>query len=360
MHTKNLQLRSDQWWTMSKFTKRIVIFSVFAVIVLALLIYYVNPREYYLALKDFPVTIAIAYLGIMFISFFLRSFRWRELLSATGFDTSIKFAWRTMHAAWFVNWITPLRIGEMVRLYSAKKNEGISYGANSAAIAIEHIFDLIALLIITCISLIVTLQRRQVPDNTYLILVLGLVAIIGLIVLVFVLLFFGKKVARIIKPIHNELYENLLFLHSSFKNGFKIASKRPVKLIMMAFLSFVIWVIESSMLYLLIIGLKLNVSFPTTILAGSIGFLTFTVPLLPGNLGTYEAVFVAILTIAGLSPRIALHVPLTDRVIKSIYMLALGLPLLLSEGINIAKLEEVDEFIEEEEDKLVEENSMGK
>jgi len=266
-----------------------------------------------------------------------------------------------MHAAWFVNWITPFRIGEMVRLYSAKKNEGISYGANSAAIAIEHIFDLIAILIITCISLIVTLQLSQIPDNTYLILLLGLVAIIGLIALVLVLLFFGKKVARLARPISQELYENLLYLHSSFKNGFKIASKKPGKLIMMALLSGVIWVIESSVLYILIIGLNMNVPFSVTVLAGSIGFLTFTVPLLPGNIGTYEAVFVAILSIAGITPRIALHVPLTDRVIKSIYMLALGLPLLLAEGINITKLreieEEVEEYIEEEEDKLVIENS---
>jgi hypothetical protein len=43
-------------------------------------------------------------------------------------------------------------------------------------------------------------------------------------------------------------------------------------------------------------------------------------------------------------------------------MLAFGLPLLLAEGINITKLreieEEVEEYIEEEEDKLVMENSM--
>ena len=345
---------------MKKFTKRIIIFSVFAVIVLALLLYYVNLREYYQALKEFPITIAFIYLVIIFVSFFLRSFRWKELLSATGFDTSIKFSWRTMHAAWFVNWITPLRFGEMVRLYSAKKNEGISYGANSAAIAIEHIFDLIAILIIICTSLIATLQLSQVPDNTYFVLVLALVAIIGLIVAVIVLLFFGNKAARLVKPIHNELYENLLYLHSSFKSGFKIASKKPGKLIMMALLSFVIWVIESTVLYLLIIGLGMSPSVPfsITVLAGSIGFLTFTVPLLPGNLGTYEAVFVAILTIAGITPRRALHVVLTDRILKAMYMLAIGLPLLLKEGINITKLEEVDEYIEEEEEKLVRENSI--
>ena len=178
---------------MKKFTKRISILSVFAVIVLALLLYYVNPREYYQALREFPILLGGVYLVIIFVSYFLRSFRWKELLSTTGFDTSIKFTWKTMHAAWFVNWITPLRIGEMVRLYSAKKNEGISYGANSAAIAIEHIFDLIAILIITCISLIVTLQLSQVPDNTYFVLVLALVAIIGLIVAVIVLLFLAIK-----------------------------------------------------------------------------------------------------------------------------------------------------------------------
>jgi len=347
---------------MKKFTKRIIILSVLAVIVLAVILYYVNPREYYQALKEFPVLLGGVYLVIIFVSYFLRSFRWKELLSTTGFDTSIKFTWRTLHAAWFVNWITPLRIGEMVRLYSAKKNEGISYGANSAAIAIEHIFDLIAILIISCLSLIVTLQLGQVPGNTIIILVLALAAIIGLIVLVIVLLFFGKKVARLAKPISQELYENLLYLHNSFKKGFKIASKKPVKLFFMALLSFVIWVIETTMLYILIIGLKMNVPFSITTLAGSIGFLTFTVPLLPGNLGTYEAVFVAILSIAGITPRRALHVPLTDRVIKSIYMLALGLPLLLAEGINITKLkeieEEVEEYIEEEEDKLVMENSI--
>lgn len=345
-----------------KYKKRMIILSVFAVIILALLLYYVDPREYYQALQEFPVILGCAYLVIIFVSYFLRSFRWKELLSTTGCDTSIKFTWRTLHAAWFVNWITPLRIGEMVRLYSAKKNEGISYGANSAAIAIEHIFDLIAILIISGISLIVTLQLSQVPDNTFIILVLALAAIIGLIVLVLVLLFFGKKVARLARPISQELYENLLYLHSSFKKGFKIASKKPVKLILMAVLSFAIWVIESAMLYILIIGLNMNVPLSVTVLAGSIGFLTFTVPLLPGSIGTYEAVFVAILSIAGIAPRIALHVPLTDRVIKSIYMLALGLPLLLAEGINITKLreieEEVEEYIEEEEDKLVMENSM--
>jgi uncharacterized protein (TIRG00374 family) len=348
---------------MSAMKKRIAILSVFGIIVLALLLYYVNPGEYYQALRDFPVLLGGVYLVIIGGSYFLRSFRWKELLSTTGCDTSIKFTWRTLHAAWFVNWITPLRIGEMVRLYSAKKNEGISYGANSAAIAIEHIFDLIAILIISCLSLIITLQLSQVPDNTIIILVLALAAIIGLIVLVLVLLFFGKKVARLAKPISQELYENLLRLHSSFKTGFKIASKKPVKLTLMALLSFVIWVIETTMLYILIIGLNMTqVPFSITTLAGSIGFLTFTVPLLPGNIGTYEAVFVAILSIAGITPRKALQVPLTDRVIKSIYMLALGLPLLLAEGINFTRLreieEEVEEYMEEEEDKLVMENSI--
>ena len=185
--------------------KRIVSLSVFGIIVLALLLYYVNPGEYYQALRGFPIQFGAIYLAIIFGSYFLRSFRWKELLSTTGCDTSIKFTWRTLHAAWFVNWITPLRIGEMVRLYSAKKNEGISYGANSAAIAIEHIFDLIAILIISGISLIVTLQLGQVPANTFIILVLALAAIIGLIILVLVLLFFGKKVARLARPISQEL-----------------------------------------------------------------------------------------------------------------------------------------------------------
>ena len=135
----------------------------------------------------------------------------------------------------------------------------------------------------------------------------------------------------------------------------------PIKLIFMALLSFVIWIVETAMLYILIIGLNMNVPFSITTLAGSIGFLTFTVPLLPGNIGTYEAVVVAILSIAGITPRKALQVPLTDRVIKSFYMLAFGLPLLLAEGINFSRLreieEEVEEYMEEEEDRLVMENS---
>ena len=229
-------------------------------------------------------------LFLISIGYLMRYYRWRIIINSFGFYPSA----RTESKLWLASYAftaTPGKIGELVRCFFLKKVFNLPLNYSFIAIIIERLFDLIAVLIYLFCFLL--------NNEKTLILPVGKSLIFGIIIfmlLIFLIRF--KYYRKLINYVDNIKFN---FLNKFFKfrdlrrlNNFNNILKINI-LLKITFLSIISWGLEGISFLLLLHKLSFDISFfESTFIhttAGLIGALT----MLPGGLGSTEAITVYIL-----------------------------------------------------------------
>ena len=229
-------------------------------------------------------------LFLISIGYLMRYYRWRIIINSFGFYPSAK----TESKLWLASYAftaTPGKIGELVRCFFIKKVFNVPLKYSFIAIIFERLFDLIAVLIYLFCFLL--------NNEKTLILPVGKSLIFGIIIfmlLIFLIRF--KYYRKLINYVDNIKFN---FLNKFFKfrdlrrlNNFNNILKINI-LLKITFLSIISWGLEGISFLLLLHKLSFDISFfESTFIhttAGLIGALT----MLPGGLGSTEAITVYIL-----------------------------------------------------------------
>ena len=229
-------------------------------------------------------------LFLISIGYLIRYYRWRIIINSFGFYPSAK----TESKLWLASYAftaTPGKIGELVRCFFIKKVFNVYLNYSFIAIIFERLFDLIAVLIYLFCFLL--------NNEKTLILPVGKSLIFGIIIfmlLIFLIRF--KYYRKLINYVDNIKFN---FLNKFFKfrdlrrlNNFNNILKINI-LLKITFLSIISWGLEGISFLLLLHKLSFDISFfESTFIhttAGLIGALT----MLPGGLGSTEAITVYIL-----------------------------------------------------------------
>ena len=85
------------------------------------------------------------FLLLFSIAFFIRGYRWNLLVSDTA-NRKIYFI-KLIYIAWFLNAITPGRLGDFSRVYFPRKEKVLTAGTAFSAVLIDRLFDLLILTI---------------------------------------------------------------------------------------------------------------------------------------------------------------------------------------------------------------------
>ena len=94
-----------------------------------------------------------------FVSLWLRSRRWRAILSGAG-RRSIASVYSTMVLGYAANNVLPARLGEAVRAWSfCRRNPGVYGGTVFATIVVERLFDAFSLSVMAVLSVVALLAR---------------------------------------------------------------------------------------------------------------------------------------------------------------------------------------------------------
>ncbi len=257
----------------------------------------------------------------------IRAWRWRLLLSKSPGIARL-FAWLAI--GYLANNALPARLGELARVESLKRYEGIPRGLGLSSIILEKVFDGLTL----CLILGCMLLLHDFPDWVSWIGALSVAAFGGAALFALLCLRYRSRVLRVaetlLKPLGG-IGVTLLGLARSAAAGLE-ALKRPANFVQCLLLSCGIWGIEMVAVFLLFRAAGLQLGLWAALFTVTILSLGMLVPSPPGFVGTYEYFGSRALGVLGVEPSMAIAVTFLLHVQLLLATTAVGFLCLVATG----------------------------
>ncbi len=340
-------------------------------------------------LADVNIPIFLLSMLLMLAAYFLMTWRWQHLLDPLeipGTDTTvpqnpqsaigirhhanIPRLYAMMMTGYFFNTFFPARAGDIVRAYLLGRRTGLRKTTVLATVVIEKAFDGMALLLMLLLSLLLlpsaTSAKAFGLDPDALAWVAG-IALTGVIVGLALFYLHNARIAMLVEkilgylPLPDKLKHMAVRLIETFASGMHVF-KNPRPLISAALISLSVWGVVAFMF-----AAALNAFSNTTgaqfsaELTGLVGILFMTaivnlgllVPALPGNVGTYEALCIAVMAFFGVKKELAVAFALIFHVGQLVTTLVVGLIAFWSQNMSLSELRPVEEKAEQEAEKAL-------
>lgn len=271
-----------------------------------------------------PVLYGAAF-AIYYLSFPVRSIRWRVLLEDSGcedINAQDKISILTLSEigflGWFLNSISVFRMGLIYRCYQLTSRLKAGLALVAGSLFAERILDTVVTLGLLGIAALFLLSSYWNPVLTY-ILLGGVVLTLALAGVPIAMVVSGRSLTR--------------FLPAKFRGGYDSFREGTIKSFRrwprLTVLSIAVWGFETARLLLVIYSLGLDVDISIVVFVALGASIITTFPITPGGLGLVEAGMTSVLAIV-LSAEEALSVTLLDRSINYLSVIALGSILLLA------------------------------
>ncbi len=229
-------------------------------------------------------------IAVYFVALWARTWRWHYLLRPVK-TISIPRLFPIICIGYFGNNVFPARLGELLRAYVLRRNEGVPVSTSLAPIIIERVFDGLVMLLFVFLAL-PFVGAENVP-----IIYRGVVVVASL-------LFFGALIVFLWAATNSHRADRIYhFLADRFLparlrlpiDGFYdrfmagLAFLRSGRDVLMVFLtSVVIWLLETVKYWFVMHAFAFSVSFIGLMLMNGVVNLTTTLPSAPGYIGTFE------------------------------------------------------------------------
>lgn len=296
----------------------------------------VDLSQVWLAMKGANYWYLIPNLFFTFVGMWLRAIRWKVMLDPIGKVPLPKVYASTM-IGFMANNVLPFRLGEFVRPYSVGAIGKISRSAALATIALERVFDMLALLFFLVWILIVLPSLAAVDwlDNVgYLALGVSILLLIVLAalrrwpersrkVVERILAFFPKKISGLGSEIFGKFVTGLSVMGSG------------AGVLYLSFLSLVIWALSAFNSYFMLLAFDLHLgplAWFTWLVVVALGIM---LPAAPGFIGTYQAFTVLSLALFGVSKELALAVSVVTHAMQFLPITLAGLYHLRKEHLSL-------------------------
>jgi len=232
------------------------------------------------------------------IALVARTARWRVLLSHER-SISLRELLPTMAIGRGANNIYPFRAGEIVRALLLKRRSGVSGAVGLASIFVERVFDGLTMILFLLLAALI----GGIPQNVRLLLWLA-IAVFGVALsVVYAIVLWPGPIHGVVewfvvRLAPHRFHAQLLGIAERFINGF--ASVRSVgTLTLVLFFSISVWTAETLSYRLLMNSFGFGVDLHHLLLMSGAANLGTALPSGPGNLGTFDAPSILVLTSVG-------------------------------------------------------------
>lgn len=270
------------------------------VIVIALMagiVYMANPAELIRSLAGANLLFAGLGIAITLIVILLKILRWKILLNSVGIKPSLDRLWHSFMSALIISNFTPGRVGEPLRAVFLKRMGG-SPGASEAmpTIVVERMMDMIAILVFSFIGFMffnneLSLYLLPAAGFVLAVSVIASAMIVSRRIMIFVIRIFQRTLSFI--PAVRNFESRIEITVEKFNES--VRRLKPSDLLLSFALSFMIWGLESAILYTTAIAVGIDISFQVVLGILSFSMLIGVVSSLPGGLGSTEAVMTLLL-----------------------------------------------------------------
>ena len=171
----------------------------------------------------------LAFIITYTIAFILRAYKLKLIFKGIRQEISYSTSYFSTGASFFINGVIPGKIGDLAKIFIIKDQENIGLGESTAGIAIERILDLILLFIISCFALFYSYlsnigeasSREILGLSIQFYLIVGTILIIGILFLIFLLLYKTETIINIIAKISPKIGNYIRRFIINFKRGIK-------------------------------------------------------------------------------------------------------------------------------------------
>ena len=280
--------------------------------------------------KSSPAPIAGA-VGFLFVSFWIRAYRWRYLLSPIK-EISVPPLFRSAVIGFMGNYLLPFRAGEVMRAVSIGQTQRISKAAALGSIVLERAFDGIALaltpfLLLAVVDLPSWLVRASIASLA--ILIAGLTALIFATRREWV----AGWLQHATNVLPNFVGGRLGSLAEEFFRGMK-GINHAGALLPVLILSLICWLFHGLYFFLLFEALDLNLSFWAALVLQMVIGLGVILPAAPGYVGNFEYFTLLGLALFNVSQETAFAYALLAHVCQFVPVSVVGLFFALRNGFH--------------------------
>lgn len=282
--------------------------------------------------------------AVYIIAVWVRAWRWHYLLRPLK-RISTRAIFPIVAIGYMGNNIYPYRAGEVLRAAVLKRREGVPISASLATIIVERVFDGVVMLAFVFLNLN---EISKLTGSSGFIGNIRSLTIIGAVVFISVLIIFLVSAMllgytrRIVDWINSRIVplkmrgkvEGLAY---RFLDGLE-SLRSPFDVLMIFFLSTIIWLLETGKYWFVMHAFPFEVSFFALMLMNGIVNLATTIPSAPGYVGTFDAPGIALLQAYNIPNAIAVGYTLVLHVALWLPITALGIYYFTREGLQWGKV----------------------
>jgi uncharacterized protein (TIRG00374 family) len=240
-------------------------------------------------------------------AYILKAIRWKLLLLPVKKNVRVSNTFWSTALGNMVNTLIPIRLGEFARAYILGEKERTGFAPCFSSIVVERTLDLIGLLSIGVVTMLMVSAQTSLSSlvaNIF-------TAVAALIAAILAVIIVGIKkedlIIRILTqvtskiPLIKKYTKRITDFASSLIKGLQGLSQNPKMLIANFSLTWIAWLIHTSAIYLTFMAFNYPISFVAATLGGVLMSLSHILPATPGYVGSYEAFWVLIFTLLGVT-----------------------------------------------------------
>lgn len=297
---------------MKKNVRRLVVVAVVGLSVLTLVHLFDLSEAADTITRADPIWFAAAVI-FYYITFPIRTFRWRILLDSVEIQADSRSANYIIILNFYLNMLVPAKLGDVYRAKAAKDRYDTSVSTALGTVVVERVLDLGILALGLVVTIPVVLGTRMAFSRRIIKWGFASIAILGFVCVVIV---FSVKA-----PLPSTIRSAI----SRFQTGFTtISASSPVKQGAVLFSSISIWSLNIARLWAVTAAIGVSLEPLDLILIGLLIAFLSGLPYVPAGIGIVEVIGLSVLVTLGLTGNEAIAIILLDRIISVVLLVIPG------------------------------------
>lgn len=268
-----------------------------------------------------------------FAAVYVIAMRWGFLLRSIA-PLSVRQLMPLVCICYMGNNVYPLRSGEILRLLLLQRNHRVPFTRAAVISVAERVFDGLVMLTFVVIGLLLlkveSTWLRGVATITAPIFLLALAVFFALAARPQL---FRRVVARFTRLLPGKLRELVTGLADDVLSSLE-GFRTPADLFGAIITSYITWMLEASVYWIVTFAFNLDVDYPTALLMVGVVNLAGLIPASPGMVGVFEFAVITVLSLVGVAEANATAYAIVIHLVIWLPVTLVGFFLLARQGLN--------------------------
>lgn len=316
-----------------------------SILFLFLIFHNISLSQFLQSIKSFNILYTIPAIITYALSYFIRAFRWKQLLSVSK-ELNYWGVLKALYIGYMANTLLPARMGEIYRAHILGTEQKIKRSSVLASIVAERIFDgltLFSLLVILILFFHKSTILLEICITT------GLIFITGFALIIIVSRSSktqSTRINKIISFLPKNIKDKVETMINAFINGLKVIHSTKA-LMFIILTSIAAWFLEWATMFLIVSGFTLNNTVSPLTVAFLVVLVAFStmIPSGPAFVGPYQYAFILALDLSSITKDASLAVAVTTQFIMVAPVVIIGMSLLWHSHLSMKDIEN-DKFEE--------------